>query len=119
MTTTPTVPTGAVAALALVLGYLVADLTGVRALGGVLLLVGLVVCAVQWRRRVGTGRTVLLVGVFVALFVVSHLLARAVGAWPSVLTVAAVMWAVAFAVADRREHRSGSAVPPREPAHRR
>ena len=39
--------------------------------------------------------------VFLALFVGSHLLALAVGAWPSVLTVAAAMWAVAFVVADR------------------
>ena len=96
-----TFPTGPVAALTLVIGYLVADLTGVRALGGLVLVVGLGLCALNWRRRVGVGRTLLLVGVFLALFVGSHLLARAVGAWPSVLTVAAAMWAVAFVVADR------------------
>lgn len=97
----PNLPTAPVTALTLMLGFLVADLTGVRALGGVVLVVGLGLCVVQWRRRVGVRRTVLLVGVFLALFVGSHLLARAVGAWPSVLTVAAVMWAVTFVVVDR------------------
>jgi hypothetical protein len=42
-----------------------------------------------------------LVVVFVALFVASHLLALAVGAWPSVLLVAAAMFAAAHALADR------------------
>jgi hypothetical protein len=97
-----TFPTAPLAALTLVIGYLVADLTGVRSLGGVVLVVGLGLCALQWRRRAGVGRTLLLVGVFLGLFVGSHLLAHAVGAWPSVLTVAAAMWAVAFAVADRQ-----------------
>lgn len=112
-----TFPTGPVAALTLVIGYLVADLTGVRALGGVVLLVGLGLCALQWRRRVGARRTVLLAGVFLALFVGSHLLARAVGAWPSVLTVAAVMWSVAFVVADREGVQDPD--PRREAAPRR
>jgi hypothetical protein len=96
-----TFPTAPLAALTLVVGYLVADLTGVRAIGGVVLVVGIGVCALQWRRRLGVGRTLLLVGVFLVLFVGSHLLALALGAWPSVLTVAAAMWAVAFVVADR------------------
>jgi hypothetical protein len=104
-----TFPTAPVAALTLVVGYLVADLTGVRTLGGLVLVMGLAVCGLQWRRRVGTPRTILLVGEFLALFVLSHLLALAIGAWPSVLTVAAVMWATAFAVADREP----------EPAQRR
>jgi hypothetical protein len=111
-----TFPTGPVAAVTLVLGYLVADLTGVRALGGLVLVVGLAVCALRWR-RVGSRRTALLVAVFLALFVLSHLLALAIGAWPSVLTVAAAMWAVAFAVADR-EHARGRQLPV-EPARRR
>lgn len=101
-----TFSTGPVAALTLVLGYLVADLTGVRALGGVVLVIGVGICAWQWRRQVGIGRTALLVGVFLALFVGSHLLALAIGAWPAVLTVAAVMWAVTFVVADRERVES-------------
>ena len=96
-----TFPTAPLAATTLVVRYLVADLTGVRALGGAVLVAGLAVCGLQWRRRVGTPRTILLIGVFLALFVTSHLLALAIGAWASVLTVAAVMWATAFSVADR------------------
>ena len=94
-------PTGLLAALTLVVGYAVAAGTGVRALGGVVLLAGLAVCAALWRRRVGTRRTAVLVVVFVALFVASHLLALAVGAWPSVLLVAAAMFAAAYGLADR------------------
>ncbi len=96
-----TFPTAPVAALTLVVGYLVADLTGVRALGGAVLVAGLVICADRWRRRVGLTRTVVLVVVFLVLFGLSHLLATAVGAWPAVLTVAAAMFAVTFVVADR------------------
>lgn len=113
-----TTPTAPVAALTLVLGYLVADLTGVRALGGAVLLAGALFCADRWRRRVGSGRTMLLLGVFLALFVASHLLALAVGAWPAVLTVAAVMWAVAFVLGDRAVDRSADRAD-QEPARRR
>ena len=112
-----TTPTAPIAALTLVLGYLVADLTGVRALGGAVLLAGALFCADRWRRR-GSGRTVLLLGVFLALFVASHLLALAVGAWPAVLTVAAVMWAVAFVLGDRAVDRSADRAAAQEPARR-
>lgn len=99
MTSLPTAP---IAAITLVAGYLVADVTGVRAVGGVLLVGGLASCAVLWRRRVGVGRTAALVAVFLVLFVASHLLARSIGAWPAVLTVAAVMFVAAAVLADRR-----------------
>lgn len=94
-------PTAPIAALTLVVGYAVAAGTGVRALGGVVLLVGLAVCVLLWQRRISMARTAVLVAVFVALFVLSHLLARALGAWPSVLLVAAAMFASAFTIADR------------------
>jgi hypothetical protein len=94
-------PTGLLAALTLVGGYAVAAATGVRALGGVVLLAGLAVCAALWRRQGGTRRAAVLVVVFVALFAASHLLALAVGAWPSVLLVAAAMFAASHSLADR------------------
>jgi hypothetical protein len=96
-----TLPTGLLAAVTLVVGYAVAAGTGVRALGGVVLLAGLAWCVVLWRRRVGVGRTAVLCAAFVAAFVLSHVLALAIGAWPSVLLVAAAMFAVAFVLADR------------------
>lgn len=99
-------PTAPVAALSLVLGFAVAELTGVRALGGVVLLAGLSACAWMWRERVGAGLLWTLVGLFLALFVVSHLLARAVGAWPSVLLVASVMFVAAYLLVDRPRDRS-------------
>jgi hypothetical protein len=106
--TAPTafVPTALVSALSLVVGYAVAAGTGVRALGGVVLLVALVWCVVQWRAMAGTRTAAALAASYLVLFVVSHLLALAIGAWPSVLVVAVVMGALAWALADARRARS-------------
>lgn len=93
-----TVWTAPVAALALVLGFLVAETTGVRALGGIVLLAGLGVCVARWRSRLGWGRTAGLAATFLLAFAGSHLLARAIGAWPAVLTAAAVTFVVVLAV---------------------
>lgn len=95
-------PTAPLAALTLVAGYAVAAGTGVRALGGVVLVAGLAGCLLLWRRRHLPGRrAAVLVGVFLVLFVASHLLALAVGAWPSVLLVAVAMLAATWWLADR------------------
>ncbi len=96
------VPTAPVAALSLVLGFAVAELTGVRAVGGLVLVAGLALCGWLWWDRVGPGRAVALGALFLALFVLSHFLARAVGAWLSVLLVAMVMAVAASLVADLR-----------------
>jgi hypothetical protein len=96
-----TFPTPPVTSLTLVLGFLVAQATGVRVLGGLVLLAGLAVCVASWQVRLGWGRTVALAAVFLAAFVGSHVLARAIGAWPAVFTVAAVTFLVVWAV-DRR-----------------
>jgi hypothetical protein len=92
------VPTPPVAAGSLVLGFLVAELTGVRALGGVVLLAGLAFCVHRWRARLGWGRTTALAVVFLLAFAGSHLLARAIGAWPAVLVAAAGTFVVVAAV---------------------
>jgi hypothetical protein len=89
-----------VAAGSLVLGFAVAQATGVRPLGGVVLVAGAAWCAAQWRRRVGTGRAVALVVLYLAAFAGSHGLAHVIGAWPSVAVVAAVAGAATYAVAD-------------------
>lgn len=94
-------PTWPVAAGSLALGFGVAQATGVRPLGGVVLLAGAGWCAMRWRERVGTGATAGLVGLYVAVFVISHLIAGTLGAWGSVAVVCAVMGAAAYAVADR------------------
>ena len=58
--------------------------------------------AIVWYRRVGLARTVALLGLYAALFAVSHVLGDALGTWGAVLTVAAVMAAATWSVADRR-----------------
>jgi hypothetical protein len=94
------IPSALVAGASLLVGFAVAEATGVRALGGVVLLAGLTWCVVLWRRRRSTTVAVVLSVVFIALFVVSHLLARAIGAWPSVIAVSLAMAALTWPVAD-------------------
>lgn len=104
------VPSALVAAASLLVGFGVAEATGVRALGGVVLLAGLAVCVVLWRRRRGTTVAVVLSVAFLALFVVSHPVAHAVGAWPSVIGMSVVMAAATWLVADvpaRQQSLSG------------
>ena len=88
-------------ALTLVLGYAVASVTGIRSLGGLVLVAGVAVCAVAWLGRIGIRGMASLVAVFVGLFVASHLLALVVGAWPAVLAVALAMFVIAALVGDR------------------
>jgi hypothetical protein len=97
-----------VASGSLVLGFAVAQLTGVRALGGIVLVAGCAWCALRWL-RVGRPRTVALVVVYVAAFVLAHVIAGTLGAWPSVLLVAAVVGAATYALADSAAPRVGPA----------
>jgi hypothetical protein len=93
-------PTWPVAAGSLALGFAVAQATGVRPLGGIVLLAGAGWCALRWREKAGTGRAAGLVGLYAAAFAGSHLLAHAIGAWPSVAVVSAVVAAGSYVVAD-------------------
>jgi hypothetical protein len=102
-------PTAPVAAGSLIAGFAVAQGTGVRAVGGVVLLAGAVWCGRLWWQRVGVAPAAGLLATYAAGFVLSHLLARSIGAWPSVLTVAAVMAAAAWLVADARTVPDGPA----------
>lgn len=96
------VPSSAVVAASLVTGYALARATGIRPLGAGPLVLGAAVAANEWRRTVGWPTTAGLVGLYVAAFGLSHPLAKAIGAWPSVLTVSAVAAGVTFVVSDRR-----------------
>lgn len=93
-------PTWPVAAGSLALGFAVAQATGVRALGGLVLVAGCGWCALRWRERVGAGRVAGLVGLYLAAFAGSHVLGHVIGAWPSVAVVSAVVGAGTYAVAD-------------------
>jgi hypothetical protein len=74
-----------------VAGFGVAELTDVRALGGVVLLAGGAVCAWRALPLIGAWRTAALLGTALALFGVSHPLGHAIGAWPAVFVSAAAV----------------------------
>ena len=99
MRSTPTAP---IAAGTLIVGYAVAVATGSRPLGGIVLLIGGLWCIQAWTRRHGKRTAVTLACVGLAAFILSHLLALAIGAWPSVLLVSAAMAAAAWTQADSR-----------------
>jgi formate/nitrite transporter FocA (FNT family) len=75
--------------------------SGVRALGGIVLAAAAVWCFVRWRERAGTGRAVALVVFYAVAFVVSHVIAGALGTWGAVFTVAAAVAGASWLVADR------------------
>ena len=95
------VPSWLVAGGSLIVGFLVAEATGVRAVGGVVLLVAIAWCWLLWHRRRGVPVAVGLTAVYVVAFALSHVIAPAIGAIPSVLLVAAVVALVTYALADR------------------
>ena len=94
------IPTAAIAAGSLVAGYGVAAGSGSRPLGGLVLVAGGLYCARVWARRDGPRTAVALTGVGLLAFALSHVIAREIGAWPSVLTVAAATGAVVWVRSD-------------------
>ena len=94
-------PTWPVAAGSFALGFGVAQATGVRPLGGLVLVAGAGWCAVRWRERVGLPTTLALLALYLAAFVASHLIADALGTWGSVALVSALVGLAAWALADR------------------
>ena len=96
-------PTWPVAAGSLILGFAVAQATGVRPLGGIVLLLGAGWCALRWRERAGIGAAIGLLVLYAAGFAASHAIADTLGMWGAVLAVSACVGAAAWAVADARE----------------
>ena len=103
----PTV-TPAVAAATLIAGFGVAEVTGVRAWGGLVLAVGGAWCARQWWHCSGAARALAALGVFVAAFALSHPLGHVLGAWPSVLAVSVVTAIATERIASPAAVRRGS-----------
>jgi hypothetical protein len=95
-------PTAPVAAGSLVLGYLVARETGVRPLGGAVLAAAGAWCGRAWLRRGGPGTAATLIGIYAGAFAGSHPLAKRIGAWPAVLTSAAMSGGAAWGLVDRK-----------------
>jgi hypothetical protein len=94
--------TAPVVAASIVGGYAVGRATKVRALGGVALAAGGVLAGREWLRHTNGATTAALAATYLAAFGLSHPLAKKIGAWPSVLTVAGVAAGAAWAVSDRR-----------------
>jgi hypothetical protein len=91
-----------VASGSLLLGFAVAQATGLRPLGGIVLIAGCAWCALRWLqvRPARIARTAALVVVYLGAFVVSHVIADTLGAWPSVLLAAALTGLAAYVLAD-------------------
>src|SRR4249920_253740 len=96
------VPTAPVVAGSLVGGYAVARFTKIRPLGGAVLAAGGYVAQRQWTKRAGPVNAAILSAVYYGAFGVSHPLAKKIGAWPAVLTVAGVAAAAAWVLSDRK-----------------
>jgi hypothetical protein len=94
--------TAILAAFGLIAGYAVAVAT-FRSLGGLVLFAVGVVCAFQWLLYGGIRFACVLTGIYLLAFAVSHVLALAVGAWISVLIVAAGTAAAALWYPSRRD----------------
>jgi hypothetical protein len=87
-----------IATASFLLGFAVAEATGVRALGGLVLLAGAVLCARIAVPVAGWGPTAALLVVALALFAVSHPLGEAIGTWPAVVVTAVLAGLAAAAV---------------------
>ena len=96
-------PSAVAVAVGLAAGFGVAQGTGVRALGGAVLVACGVGAGMLWLRRRGTAVAVGLAVLYVAAFVLAHVLALGVGlnAWLAVALVTLAAAGVTFAVADR------------------
>lgn len=95
------IPTSMLTAAGLVGGYAVATTSKNRRLGGAVAAAALVTAWEGWRRNAGPGTACALAATYLAALGGSHPLARRIGAWPSVLTVATATAAAAHYFGDR------------------
>ena len=96
------VPTALLLALGLAVGFGLAEATGLRWLGGLVMVGANLVAIPTWLAVGGTRLAVALTMVFWACMVLSHPLAHLIGTWPSVLAVSLVAATTAWFLADRR-----------------
>src|SRR5947209_16520958 len=96
-------PSSVLVAAGLVLGFAVAQGTGIRALGGALLIGTGLAAARLWVRRRGWAVAIGLGLLYLAAFVLSHVLTLGMGvpAWASVSLVTLLSAGVTYGVADR------------------
>jgi hypothetical protein len=98
-------PSSLLVAVGLAVGFGVAQGTGVRALGGVVLAACGLGAAALWVRRRGWAVAIGLAVLYLAAFVLAHVLALGVGlnAWLAVALVTLTAAGITFGVADRAE----------------
>ena len=96
-------PSAVLVAVGLAAGFGVAQGTGIRALGGAVFAVAGVAAGVLWIRRRGWGMALALAALYVAAFVLAHVLALGVGlpAWLAVSLVTLAAAGVTYAAVDR------------------
>jgi hypothetical protein len=99
---TPRLTAALLSAVTLMAGFAVASLTGNRALGGIVLVIGGAVCAWMWWRIAGPLRALICVAIAGVAFVVSHPLGAILTSWGAVLLVSAVTAAAAYALTGPR-----------------
>jgi tetrahydromethanopterin S-methyltransferase subunit C len=96
------VPTAPIAAAGLIAGFGVAQATGSRPLGGVVLAAFGLTCVAVWVRRDGRRTAAWLTAAGLLAFAISHLLGLVIGAWPSVIVVSAATAALYWWLSDAR-----------------
>ncbi len=96
------IPTAPIVAGSLIGGYYVARTSKNRKLGAAVLGVGGVIAKTEWMKTSGPVTTAVLSGIFYGGFGLSHPLAKKIGAWPAVLTVAGVAATSAYVLNDRK-----------------
>lgn len=98
-----TVSTSPLVALGLMGGFATARETGIRPLGGVVLVAAGAWAGRTWLGKKGWRTTLLLTGLYLGGFGYSHKLAEQIGAWPSVMAVTAVSAGAAHLLVDRED----------------
>lgn len=97
--------TSLLAGMTLAVGFGVAQITGNRLVGGIVLVIGAAICGYRWWQSVGWFPTIASEFVFFASFVASHPLAKQIGAWPAVAVVGAVTVVASFVLTGPRAHQ--------------
>jgi hypothetical protein len=98
-------PTAALSAAGLLLGYGVAVASGSRGLGGLVLSAFGLACIAIWLHRDGRRTALVLTIAGLTAFVLSHVVALLIGAWPAVALAAAATATACWRLSDtRREH---------------
>lgn len=82
-------------------GFAVAQQSGVRPLGGAVLLGSGLLAGRTWLAKRGPVTAAGLTAVYLGGFIASHKLAKKIGAWPSVAVVTAASAAAAYCASDR------------------